>query len=61
MGSTPTGPSYEGVCIAHGADPSFAGLRLAAVLLRTSNTDVDGEALHRRFVEAAESGGRILR
>jgi len=50
--------SYEGAtCIAHGADPSFAGLSLSAVLSRTNNREVDGDALHRRFIAAAEAGG----
>lgn len=49
--------NFEGVCVAHGADPAFVGLHLTEVLARTRNTDVDGHALHRRFVAAAEAGG----
>ena len=49
--------NYDGVCVAHGADSSFVGLHLTAVLQRTRNTDVDGAELHRRFVAAAEAGG----
>lgn len=44
-------------CVAHGADPSFVGLTLSAVLARTGNDAVAAEALHRRFIAAAESGG----
>ena len=50
----------DGVCVAHGADPSFVGLTLSAVLQRTRNTDVEGGELHRRFVAAAERGGDFV-
>uniref|UniRef100_A0A7S2CHE5 Uncharacterized protein n=1 Tax=Haptolina brevifila TaxID=156173 RepID=A0A7S2CHE5_9EUKA len=49
--------TYEGVCVAHGADTNFVGLSLCEVLRRTSNTEVDGADLHCQFKEAAEQGG----
>ena len=50
---------YSGRCVAHGADERFVGLTLAQVMERSKNlsSDGDGEALHRRFVAAAEAGG----
>lgn len=48
--------SYQGVCVAHGADASFVGLSLNEVLQRTNNS-VDGDELHERFKQAAEEGG----
>ena len=50
---------YSGRCVAHGADERFVGLTLAQVMERSKNlsSDGDGEALHKRFVAAAEAGG----
>lgn len=49
--------TYEGQCVAHGANSFFVGLSLPEVLKSTENTSVDGSALHKRFVAAAEAGG----
>ena len=47
----------SGMCVAHGADQRFVGKTLSEVLELTSNHEVDGEALHERFKQAAEAGG----
>ena len=47
----------SGMCVAHGADQRFVGKTLSEVLELTSNHEVDGEALHERFKQAAEVGG----
>ncbi len=52
--------TYEGVCVAHGADPSFVGLTLTQVLERTGNDQVEGASLHERFVHAADAGGGFV-
>ncbi|KOO21848.1 hypothetical protein Ctob_003420 [Chrysochromulina tobinii] len=48
------------MCVAHGADQRFVGKTLSEVLELTSNHEVDGEALHERFKQAAEAGGDWL-
>ena len=54
--------SYDGTCVAHGADDSFVGLSLKQVFERSHIEEggaaaLKGEELHRRFVAAAEAGG----
>ena len=54
--------SYDGTCVAHGADDSFVGLSLKQVFERSHIEEggaaaLKGEDLHRRFVAAAEAGG----
>ena len=53
--------SYDGTCMAHGADDSFVGLSLKQVFERSQleegHGSLKGEELHRRFVSAAEAGG----
>ena len=50
---------YDGVCVAHGADQAFVGLHLKDVL-RKIHVEGDGEALHKRFLAAAEAGGGFV-